>query len=175
HIIVTVASLEFTAIIKIRGVNPYVDVSKSQAGRLKTAWRKPMPVLVRVNGQPKMPWHINMMPVGNGDFYLYLHGDVRKASGTKVGDSVLVEITFDDTYRNGPLHTMPEQFALALKQDQVANANWEKLPPSRQKEVLRYFAGLKSSEAKEGNIKKAIDVLSGKPGQFLGRSWHNGA
>jgi hypothetical protein len=23
-----------------------------------------------------------MMPVGDGSFYLYLHGDIRKASGT---------------------------------------------------------------------------------------------
>ena len=36
-----------------------------------------------------------MMPAGNGDFYLYLHGDVRRASQTKVGDLVQVEIAFD--------------------------------------------------------------------------------
>jgi hypothetical protein len=43
---------------------------------------------------------INMMPVGDGRFYLYPHGDVRKASGTAVGDRVRVEIAFDASYRN---------------------------------------------------------------------------
>jgi hypothetical protein len=170
-----VATLKFTTIIKIRGANPYVDVSKKQAGRLRTAWRKPMPVLARVNGQPKAPWHVNMIPVGNGAFYLYLHGNVRKVSGTKVGDKVLIEIDFDHDYRNGPLHAMPEQLALTLEQNLIAMKNWDKLPPSRQKEILRYLAGLKSSEAKERNIKRAMAVLSGSPERFMGRSWQNGS
>jgi hypothetical protein len=116
-----------------------------------------------------------MMPVGNGDFYLYLHGDVRKASDTKVGDKVSVELDFDQEYRNGPLHTMPEQFASALQQTRIAQENWNKLSPSRQKEILRYFASLKSLEATERNIQKALDVLSGGPGQFMGRSWSEGS
>jgi hypothetical protein len=134
-----------------------------------------MPVLIRINGQPKSSWHINMMPTGKGDFFLYLHGDVRKASGTKVGDTVLVEIDFDQDYRNGPMHAMPEQFATALKQNPITLKNWDELPPSRQKELLRYFANLKSLEARAINIKRALDVLSGKPEQFMGRSWHHGS
>lgn len=43
----------------------------------------------------------------SGSFYLYLHGDVRKASTTKVGDRVHVEVSFDAEYRNGPMHPMP--------------------------------------------------------------------
>src|SRR5436853_5166 len=55
-----------------------------------------------------------MMPVGDGSFYLYLHGDVRKASGTKVGDRVRVEAGFDSKYRNGPQHPVPSWFRSAL-------------------------------------------------------------
>jgi len=36
-----------------------------------------MPVLIKINNKPNPPWKINMIPAGNGDFYLYLHGDVR--------------------------------------------------------------------------------------------------
>ncbi len=46
-----------------------------------------------------------MMPIGDGSFYLYLHGSVRKASNTKVGDKVSVEIEFDSEYQNGPMHS----------------------------------------------------------------------
>jgi hypothetical protein len=47
-----------------------------------------------------------MMPVGDGSVYLYLHGDIRKASGTAVGDRVRVEIEFDMGNKNGPQHRM---------------------------------------------------------------------
>ena len=95
-------ALHFTSIMDIRDGNPYILVSQEQAITLKPNWKKPMPVLIKINGKPDTPWKINMMPVGNGSFYLYLHGDVRRASGTKVGDSVRVDIIFDETYRKGP-------------------------------------------------------------------------
>ena len=110
-----------------------------------------------------------MMPTGDGDFYLYLHGDVRKASNIKVGDIVTVSIEFDEAYRNGPMHPVPDWFRLALNEHAMATQNWLALPPSRQKEVLRYFAGLKSAEAQARNRTKALHVLSGKPGRFMAR------
>jgi hypothetical protein len=58
----------------IRNANPYILVSAVRANTIKSGWRKPIPVMVRVNGKPDRQWRINMMPVGNGDFYLYLHG-----------------------------------------------------------------------------------------------------
>jgi hypothetical protein len=79
-------SICFETVIEIRGVNPFVGVSSSQANALKPGWRKPLPVLVRINGDSAIAWRTNMMPDGNGNFYLYLHGSMRKASGTKVGE-----------------------------------------------------------------------------------------
>ena len=133
-----------------------------------------MPVLVRINGKPRSAWRINMMPRGDGGFYLYLHGQMRKASRTKVGDRVTVEIAFDDEYQGGPLHSMPPSFKAALQHKPRAKATWEALAPSRQKEILRYLAGLKSDEAKARNIERALRVLSGEPGRFMARSWKDG-
>ena len=115
-----------------------------------------------------------MMPKGNGDFYLYLSSEVRQASATKVGDKVTVEVRFDPEYRNGPLHPMPARFKQMLDENPNAAANWSELPPSRQKEVLRYLAGLKSDEALERNVQKALHVLEGNPKRFMGRDWVNG-
>src|SRR5581483_5672765 len=109
--------LKFTAPMLLRGLNPYILVNKKQAYSLKSGWKKPMPVLVQINGKPTPPWRINMMPVGNGDFYLYLHGDVRKASKTQVGDIVTVHISFDKDYISGSLHSLPEWFASALEKN----------------------------------------------------------
>jgi hypothetical protein len=38
-------SASFTAVIKIRGINPFVLVSASRAKTIKPGWRKPLPVL----------------------------------------------------------------------------------------------------------------------------------
>jgi hypothetical protein len=166
--------LRFQAEIEINNINPYVLVKAEQAARLRTGWRKPLPVCVRVNGKPDPPWRINMMPVGDGAFYLYLHGDVRKASNTKVGDVVSLEVQFDEEYRSGPAHSMPPWFSEALDQNPRARQTWNELTPSLRKEILRYFSRLKSSEAQTRNLRQALHVLSGGRGRFLARSWNEG-
>ena len=166
--------MQFQARIEIRGINPYVLVSTRRAKLLQTGWRKPIPVLVRVNGLPKKPWRINMMPVGTGAFYLYLHDAVRKASGTKVGDRVQVELSFDHQYRGGPAHPMPRWFKQSLASKPSAAESWRMLTPSRQKEVLRYFAQLKSDEARARNLEKIMAALSGTRTRFMARTWIGG-
>lgn len=164
--------LRFSAPIDIRIGNPFILVDAEKAQSLKKDWRKPMPVKIRINGEPKKWWQVNMMPVGNGDFYLYLHGDVREASDTKVGDTVDVEIKFDTQYKNGPMHAMPTWFMSALSKNAKAKNGWDALIPSRQKEILRYFSWLKSDAAIERNLEKALRVLSGKKERFMARDWN---
>jgi hypothetical protein len=166
------SSLRFHSVIEINNINPYVLVGARRAARLHAGWRKPLPVRVRVNGKPEKPWRINMMPIGDGSFYLYLHGDVRKASGTQVGDAVTVELEFDDEYRSGPAHPMPLWFSEALDRNQSARRAWSELIPSRQKEILRYFSALKSPEAQARNLRRAMQALSGGKGRFMARSWN---
>lgn len=148
-------------------------VSGARAAKLQKGWKKPMPVKVRINGKPKQAWKINMMPVGDGSFYLYLHEIVRKASATFVGDKVNVEVAFDETYKSGPAE-LPTWFSKALRSDKDVTKNWKELTPSRQKEVVRYLSNLKSEEARLRNLQKIMHVLSGKKLQFMGRGWVDG-
>jgi hypothetical protein len=164
--------LRFRGVIQIRGVNPYVRVSTKLSNQLKRGWRKPLPVLVRINGLPRKPWRINMMPVGDGSFYLYLRGPVRATCNVKVGDRVTVDLSFDNRYRSGPTHPIPEWFRKALNDNANARGAWNALVPSRKKEILRYFAALKSEEAKARNLTKALEVLSGSEARFMARSWN---
>jgi hypothetical protein len=164
----------FTATIKIRGINPYVLVSAPRANAIKPGWRKPLPVCVRINGKPEQAWRINMMPVGDGSFYLYLRGDVRKASGTAVGDRVRVEIAFDASYRSGPQQRLPSWFKQALLGSPQALQNWQSLIPSRRKEILRYLSALKSPDARARNLSKVVRMLSGKTGRFMARTRKDG-
>ena len=165
-------TLQFRAKIGIKGINPYVRVGRSRAVRLMPGWRRPMPVRVQIDGKPDEPWRINMMPAGDGGFFLYLHAQVRDASGAGVGDVVSVTLTFDDAYRGGPADPMPDWFAEALQRRPAAKSGWDALSPSRQKEILRYFARLKSVEAQGRNVQRALHVLAGGSGRFMGRSWN---
>jgi hypothetical protein len=166
------SSLRFRSVIEIAGINPYVLVSARRAARLQKNWRKPLPVRVRVNGKPNKRWRINLMPVGDGTFYLYLHGDVRKASNTKVGDAVTVELEFDDEYRSGPTQAMPLWFNDALDRNRKARRAWSELIPSRKKEILRYLSKLKTPEAQVRNTQRVIHALSGAKRRFMGRAWN---
>lgn len=171
----TMASVRFSSRIKKRGINPYVLVSAKLAVQLKEKWRKPLPVLVQVNAQPQPPWRINMMPVGDGSFYLYLNAEVLKASNTRVGDVVEIELQFDAEYQPGPADPMPDWFRQALEQNQRAMQGWDELIPSLKKEILRYMARLKSTEAQVRNTQLAVHVLSGGKARFLARPWNEEA
>jgi len=164
----------FAAEIRIRGINPFVLVAPSLIEKLRPGWRKSLPVLVRINGQPKDPHRTNLMPAGDGSFYLYLNGTVRAAADASLGDKVRVELAYDENYRNGPRHSMPACLRRALKETPAAERNWTRLAPSRKKEVLRYLAQLKSQTAVERNVSRAVYVLSGNTGRFMARTWGNG-
>ena len=166
------SGLRFRSVIKIEGINPFVLVNARRVARIQKNWRKPLPVRVRVNGKPEKAWRINLMPVGDGSFYLYLHGDVRKVSNAKVGDTVTVELEFDEEYKSGPMHPTPSWFRDALDQNRSAKRAWLELIPSRQKEILRYFSWLKTPEAQVRNAQRAIHVLAGDKGRFMGRAWN---
>jgi hypothetical protein len=146
-------AIVFDAVIQIRGINPFVEVSSSTAAVLKPGWRRPLPVMIRINGKPADLWRVNMMPMGNGNFYLYLHETVRKASGTAVGDRV----------------------KQALESNPGAEKNWNALIPSRQKEIVRYLSQLVTPDAQTRNLAKALHVLSGEEARFMARDWKNGS
>jgi hypothetical protein len=158
-------TLRFRAQIEINKINPYVLVDARRAARLQKNWRKPMPVCIQVNGKPDQPWRINMMPIGDGSFYLYLHGAVRKAAGAQVGDVVSVAVRFDDEYSGGPAHPMPFRFGAELKRNRRARHSWDALSPSRQKEILRYFAALKGTVYGEGLERERQDAAAAATGE----------
>ena len=166
---------EFKATIELRGFNPYIAVSPEQATAIAPGWRRPIPVLVQLNGGPTPPWRINMMPVGDGSFYLYLDNGIRKPTQTAVGDEVTVTLAFDAEYKGGPADDMPNDLAGALLGNIAAASNWAKLPPSRKKEVLRYLGRLQSPAARQSNLERLINVLEGHEGRYMARQWKNGA
>jgi uncharacterized protein YdeI (YjbR/CyaY-like superfamily) len=88
------------------------------------------------------------------------------AQGGRVrhGDTADVEIEFDPRPRAEPV---PEKLAEALKTDETARTEFEKLSPSRQKEILRYLNSMKTEVSLVKNVEKVVRHLTGKPTDTL--------
>lgn len=147
-----------TKIYKI-GINPVVDppyeiltVIFEQAGRSKG----PIPVRGQLNGSE----FVQTLVKYQGAWRLYINGPMLKASGLEVGDTAKIEIEFDPEPRDVPV---PAAFAIALKKDKIAKTEYEKLTPSRKKEILRYLGFLKNGESLDRNIERIIGQLRCEP------------
>lgn len=149
----------FKAEIGIIGINPFVEVPDNvlqqlfkQSGKNKG----PIPVSGMIDGKT----FVQTVVKYQGLWRLYLNTPMREASNTKVGDTVTITLEYND---NPPVVEMPTQLVEALKENPVAKATFEKLPPYRQKEITRYLTNLKTPETLEKNLQKTIDFLEGKP------------
>lgn len=168
----------FSDTIKIINGNPYVRPPDKILGEIfKQAGKNtsPIPVRGKINGASFQQSLVRYQ----GDWRLYVNIIMANAGKIKfsksiseiVGREVKIDLEFDNSPRK---YEMVLFFQEALDENPVAKINWERLIPSRQKEILRYFSWLKSDEAKKRNLKKAIDVLTGKEIRFMARSWKKG-
>src|SRR5688572_906324 len=154
----------FSAKIQIIGVNPYVLLPSTllkyifqKAGKDKGA----IPVQLKIDGKN----YIQNLVKYSGKWRLYLNTPMRKAAGKDVGDTIEIQIDFDSKPRITPMHP---KLKLAFKENPTVKKAFEKLSPSRRKEILRYINFLKSEESVNKNILRAIAHLTNsKP--FIGR------
>jgi len=155
----------FSAKILLIGINPYVLLP---AGVLKYLFDKAgkqtgaIPVYIIINEKK----FIQNLVKYSGKWRLYLNTPMRKAAGKDVGEIIDIQIEYDDEKRITPMH---EKFALALNKNRKAKDCFNSLPPSKQKEILRYLNNLKTEQSVLKNIKRAINFLLGKE-NFIGRS-----
>jgi hypothetical protein len=143
---------EFSATIRKVGINPYVDVPKNAStffGR-----RGNVPVHGLLN---RVAIRATLVPVGGGRHRLYVNGDMRKKANVKVGDRIQLALKLDTQSRRVPI---PEELASALRQNKLAKAAFERLPPSRQKEILTYLNYLKKPKSLKRNIDKVLKTLA---------------
>jgi uncharacterized protein YdeI (YjbR/CyaY-like superfamily) len=70
---------------------------------------------------------------------------------------------------------IPQKFKQALAHSKKAQASFDQLPPYRQKEIIRYLAGLKTEETLTRNIQKTIDFLEGKKAEGIWLTYRGSA
>jgi hypothetical protein len=85
---------------------------------------------------------------------------------------VSITLAFDNDCKGSPAHPRRPGFGRALDRNPKARKGGASLRPSRQKEILRYFAGLKSPAARERNLRRALHVLAGGKARFMARDWN---
>nr|WP_294792849.1 YdeI/OmpD-associated family protein [uncultured Mucilaginibacter sp.] len=154
----------FKAKLDIIGINPFVFVPQAiLAALFKDAGKEKghIPVCGLVNGKPYEQTLLRYQ----GEWRLYINTTMLPNSPKKIGEIIEVSIEFDR--RDRTLHPHPDLIK-ALAQNKEAHAIFHGLPPSRQKEIIRYIANLKTVETRKKNIKLAIGFLLGK-NRFMAR------
>ncbi len=154
----------FKAEIRILGINPFVFVPEDmlkeifkQAGKD----RGHIPIEGTVNGRPFKQTLVKY----SGHWRLYINTTMLRKSPERIGETIELTIKFDAVSRE---IDPPEKFVFALNKNRAAKSVFDKLPPSRKKEIARYLACLKSEQSLDKNIDRAINFLLGKE-RFVGR------
>ena len=120
----------------------------------------PIPICGTLNGHP----YIQTLVKYAGHWRLYLNTPMLKATNLDVGDTAKFTIEFDPTDRTIPMHP---KLAVALDANKKAKTVFDALPPSRQKEIVRYISALKNEETVDRNVDRAIQFLFGNT-RFIG-------
>lgn len=170
--------LIFKAKVLIINGNPYVRPPDEILKKIFNQAEKtmsPIPIKGKINGATFQQTLVRYQ----GDWRLYVNIIMAKAAKIKFYKSISEIVgkvaTFEVEFNKTPtVFNMTPFLKKALNLNPIAKKNWERLTPSRRKEILRYFSWLKSNDAKERNVKKVIEALSGKDTRFMARSWKDG-
>lgn len=101
-----------------------------------------------------------LCPVKNEPYRLYVNGPMLKGANVKLGQTVKFIIEQAAKQKDSGL-PMPPVLKNKLEENKLMDA-FNKLTPSRKKEVLRYLNNIKTEETLIKNIDKIINVLQGK-------------
>ena len=142
----------FRAKIYKVGINLSVDVPPGITMRMKPV-RGYIPVKGKIK---KHSFEQTLVPVKNKPYRLYVNGLMLRGSGAALGDSVLFTIQQTTSERKDSI--MPADLRCKLAEANLLTA-FDRLIPSRKKDILRYLHYLKTHEAKARNIEKLLRIL----------------
>ncbi|HEY9404561.1 MAG TPA: YdeI/OmpD-associated family protein [Pyrinomonadaceae bacterium] len=115
--------------------------------------RARVPVSGTING---FPYRSSIVPMG-GKFILVVNRELRAGANAKSGDTVSVTLERDDEPR---IITPPADLARALRANRTAQAAWDKLSYTHQKEHARAVEEAKRPETRVRRIEKAVEQLA---------------
>lgn len=155
---------KFSANIEIIGVNPFVFVpEKILAEIFKDAGKNkgPIPICGTINEKPYRQTLVRFQD----EWRLYINTMMLKNSPKRIGEKIDLTVMYD---RESRAIDPPKKWVQALNKNKDAKKVFDALPASRRHEITRYIANLKTEEARDKNIQRAILFLLGKE-RFVGR------
>jgi len=129
------------------GITIPFDVEKTYGTRAR------VPVRGTING---FPYRSSIVPMG-GKYIMVVNKEIRANANARGGDPVSVTMERDDEPR---IITPPTDLAHALKANKRAQAAWDKLSYTHQKEYARAVEDAKRPETRVRRIEKAIAELA---------------
>lgn len=112
---------------------------------------------VRVKGTVDgKPFESTILPTGRGGHYLVVKSELRKAIGKEAGAAVQVQ--FEATRRATKV-ALPKELKAALAKDTEAQANFGAMPPSHQREYVRFIGEAKKEETRARRVEKAVGMI----------------
>lgn len=161
---VDISRFHFSENLKIIGVNPYLSLNEEiLEGIFRDANKSkgPIPVCGVLNGKLFTQTLVKFA----GEWRFYINLMMLENSPQRIGELLEGTIQFDPPPR---IIEVPLAWTQALEENPLAKEKFDTLSPSRQKEIVRYLANLKSEESLTKNIGRAINHLLGKE-RFVGR------
>jgi len=150
--------LEFT--VKLQGkdgssvawLNAPFDVKKVFNTRAR------VPVRGTING---FPFRTSLMPMG-GCHGMAVNKTMRDGAGVEAGDTVSIVLERDEGERTVDV---PPLLKKELANSKTAQANWQKLSFTNQKEIALSIRGAKQEETRLRRLAKVMDILK------TGKKW----
>jgi uncharacterized protein YdeI (YjbR/CyaY-like superfamily) len=147
--------MEVTAKIYKIGINPFIFLPRPVLKKIFTDAGKDkgqIPISVEIDKTRFLQTLVKY----SGKWRLYLNTPMRKAAGRDVGDKISVSVNYDPAER---ITVMDPKLKIALKKNKTAGSVFDKLSPSRKKEIMRYINNLKTEVSRKRNIDRTIMLL----------------
>jgi hypothetical protein len=113
-----------------------------------------VPVRGTLNGAP---FRSSLFRMGGDCYFMVVNRQMREAASVRGGETVPVQMERDDAPR---VITPPPDLARALKASKEAQATWDKLSYTHQREHVEHIEDAKKPETRQRRIEKSIQLLA---------------
>jgi len=131
----------------------YIEISAKQAQQLKPGTKVGYRVKGKLDGYPMK--QVSLLPMGEGAFIIPFNADMRKGTGKKHGDKVVVQLEEDKA-----AFQMSADFMACLEDEPSAMKYFKTLPGSHQRYFSKWIDSAKTDSTKAKRIAMAVNALA---------------
>jgi hypothetical protein len=97
---------------------------------------------------------VSLLPMGEGDFIMAFNAEMRKKTGKRRGEKVMVKMEVDEAAFN-----FSKDMMMCLEEEPLALKNFKKMPVSHQKYYSKWIESAKSRETKAKRIAQMLNAM----------------